>query len=97
MDYETLTRQARVVLVEFYGTWCPHCRKMMPVVDEVKELLAGRAEVFQLDIDQNTETSDALGVTSVPTFIIYRDGVEQTRFTGEMDGQELLEKVETYI
>lgn len=97
MDYETLTQQSKVVLIEFFATWCPHCRRMMPIVEEVKELLDGRAQVFQLDIDQNQEVADDNGVKSVPTFIIYRDGKEQWRNSGEIDGQVLLSKVESYL
>lgn len=97
MDYETLTKQSQVVLIEFFATWCPHCRAMMPIVEEVKELLEGRAKVFQLDIDQNQEVADDNNVKSVPTFIIYRNGQEQWRNSGEMDGQLLLSKVESYL
>ena len=36
MDYKELISANKVVLVEFFATWCPHCRKMMPVVEQVK-------------------------------------------------------------
>lgn len=52
MDYNNLTGSKGVVLVEFFATWCPHCRHMSPIVEQIKELLAGKAEVVQLDIDQ---------------------------------------------
>lgn len=97
MDYETLTKQSEIVLIEFFATWCPHCRRMMPIVEEVKELLDGRAAVYQLDIDQNQEIADDIDVKSVPTFIVYKNGVEQWRNSGEMDGQVLLSKVESYM
>lgn len=97
MDYETLTKQSGVVLIEFYATWCPHCHHMMPIVDEVKELLDGRAEVYQLDIDQNQQIADDINVQSVPTFIVYKNGKEQWRNSGEMDGQVLLSKIESYL
>lgn len=86
-----------VVLVEFYASWCPHCKRMMPVVEQVKELLAGKVNVYQFDIDENEELSDREGVKTIPTFIIYRDGKEQWRQSGEMDGQVLLSKVEQYL
>ncbi len=86
-----------VVLVEFYASWCPHCKRMMPVVEQVKELLAGKVNVYQFDIDENEDLSDREGVKTIPTFIIYRDGKEQWRQSGEMDGQVLLSKVEQYL
>lgn len=97
MTYQDATKAARVVLIEFYASWCPHCHRMMPVVEQVKELLDGRATVTQLDIDRNEAVADYAQVQSVPTFIIYVDGEEQWRQSGEMDGEVLLNKVESYI
>lgn len=96
MTYDQMKKEAPLVLVEFYASWCPHCQKMMSVVAQVKELLAGTAEVVQLDIDQNKEASDAENVQSIPTFIIYKDGKEMWRHSGEIDGNDLLAKVESY-
>lgn len=97
MTYNELVNSQKVVLVEFFATWCPHCRKMMPVVEQVKMLLDGRAAVYQLDIDQNQETADEAGAKSVPTFILYDGGKEVWRQSGEMDGEVLLGKVESYL
>lgn len=97
MTYSELISQPGTLLVEFYATWCPHCRKMMPVVEQVKELLGGRAKVYQLDIDQNDEAANEAKSESVPTFIVYKDGKEMWRHSGEIDGEILLSKVESAI
>ncbi len=86
-----------VALVEFYATWCPHCQKMMPVVADVAALLEGRAKVYQFDIDKNSELADELGVSSIPTFIVYKGGEEVWRASGEMDGNVLESKVEEQL
>lgn len=93
MNYTQTITSAPVVLVEFYASWCPHCQRMMPVVEQVKELLEGKARVVQYDIDKNTALAQKLQVESVPTFIVYRDGQEAWRESGEMDGQTLLDHV----
>lgn len=97
MVYTQAITSAPVVLVEFYATWCPHCRRMMPVVEQIKELLAGSADVYQLDIDQNQELADTEHITATPTFILYHHGKEVWRESGEMDGQLLLSKIESYM
>lgn len=97
MTYDEAIRSSKVVLMEFYASWCPHCQRMMPVVEQVKELLDGRADVCQLDIDDNSEASDAAGVHSVPTFLIYVNGTEAWRHSGEIDGEVLLSKVESFL
>lgn len=97
MDYNNIINSSKVVMVEFFATWCPHCQRMMPVVEQIKELLDGRTDIYQFDIDKNQEAADSLNVESLPTFIVYRDGKEVWRQSGEMDGQVLLSKIESYL
>ncbi len=97
MKYTDLINSTPVVLVEFYATWCPHCQRMMPVIEEIKELLAGSADVCQLDIDENQEMADMENVRSTPTFIIYKYGKPVWRESGEMDGQFLLDKLQSFL
>ena len=52
MNYNEIINSNKVVLVEFFASWCPHCQRMMPVVEEVKEKLGDRASVYQFDIDK---------------------------------------------
>ncbi len=93
--YQELVKSSPSVLIEFYATWCPHCQKMMPIVEQVKELLSGTAEVYQFDIDKNVKLAAQVEVQSIPTFIVYRDGQEVWRHTGEVDGELLVSKVQS--
>lgn len=92
-SYTELINSSEAVLVEFYATWCPHCHRMMPVVEQVKEALRGEAVVGQYDIDKYSELADSLDVTSVPTFIVYHKGQEVWRVSGETTAETLLMKV----
>lgn len=97
MNYTEAINTTPVVMVEFYATWCPHCRRMAPVMDQIKELLDGQVDIYQLDVDQNAELSDVENINSTPTFIIYRDGKPVWRESGEMDGQTLLDKIQSFM
>ena len=97
MKYSDVINSSNIVLVEFFASWCPHCQRMMPIVAQIKELLAGQVNVYQYDIDENSELASAEGADSVPTFIIYRDGKEVWRESGEIDGQVLLSKIQSYL
>ena len=96
MNYDEIKNSSKLVLVEFYATWCPHCRHMQPIVEQVKEITDGRAAIYQFDIDQNQEAADELSVQSVPTFILYDSGTEVWRHSGEIEGNDLLGKIEQY-
>lgn len=97
MDYNDIIESKSVVLVEFFASWCPHCQKMMPVVAQVKELLSGYASVYQFDIDEYKDLAESEHVESIPTFIIYHDGREVWRRTGEVEGELLLGKLESFL
>lgn len=97
MNFQDAIKSNRVVLIEFYASWCPHCQRMMPAVEQVKELLEGRVPVFQYDIDTHNRSAVMANVKSIPTFLIYVDGTEAWRHTGEIDGEVLLSKVESFI
>ena len=43
------------VLVEFFATWCPHCQRMMPIINDVARRVQGQAVVYQVDIDQSPD------------------------------------------
>lgn len=97
MNYTEEINSAQFVLVEFYATWCPHCRKMMPIIDDIKTLLSENLKVLQFDIDKNEDLADRMNVQSLPTFLLYSDGEEVMRETGEMPAEVLLQKIQAAI
>ena len=94
MTYEETTRQTPVTLVEFYASWCPHCLKMAPVVESVKKALAGKVSVSQFDIDNYEQLADDQKIDTVPTFILYSDGKEVWRHSGEIEAEDLIVRIE---
>lgn len=94
MNYEATIDQQGVVLVEFFATWCGHCAAMAPVVEQIKELVAGKAQIVQIDIDKYQEAAEEAQVTGTPTFILFKDGREVWRHAGEIDGEVLLSKIQ---
>lgn len=94
MTYEEAINRRGVTLVEFYASWCPHCQRIMPIVDEVRELVGGAAAVVQLDIDEHPREAENAGAESVPTFIVYRDGREVWRHVGEISGDDLIAAIQ---
>lgn len=77
-------------MIEFYADWCPHCRHMKPVVDNVIEQLGGEVPVHQFDIDRDEELAREANVDTIPTFIVYRDGRVYWSHSGETDSDTLI-------
>lgn len=83
-NYESETTQSELpVLVDFWGPQCRPCLALMPGVEKLEKDFRGRIKVCKLDVTKNRMTCARLRVMSVPTFIIYKDGTEQNRLTGD--------------
>jgi len=83
------------VLVDFYATWCPPCKHMAPIVDEVAGQFAGKAKVLKVDIDQNPMLAQGLGIESIPTLVVFKDGKPIAANTGAMPKSELVTMLES--
>ena len=68
------------VLVDFWATWCPPCRRLAPVVEELAEEMADTLKVGKVDVDDQQELAAAFQIMSIPTLILFKDGkaVKQT-------------------
>lgn len=77
--------------VEFYASWCPHCKKMEPIVEELGNIAeTDECKVFRIDIDELPQIS-RLFATTVPTFVMFHKGIPK-KFT---EGERSLEELET--
>jgi thioredoxin 1 len=95
MDYNELIHSKPEVFVEFFASWCPHCQRMMPIIAKLKDELAGRVPVYQFDVDLNQQAALNESISSYPTYIIYRNGMEVWRYEGETSLEYLLAEVAT--
>lgn len=78
------------VLVDFFATWCGPCKMMAPVVDEVSGEVAGKADVYKIDIDANPDIAQKYGVMSIPTFIVFKGGQPAAKQLGAIPKEQLL-------
>ena len=71
-----------VSLVDFWAEWCGPCRMMGPIIDQVAAEYEGKALVAKVDVDECQNIAVKLGVNSIPTLIVFKDGAEVKRFVG---------------
>lgn len=70
------------VLVDFTATWCGPCKRLAPIVDEIAEEVKGKIKVGKLDIDESPLTASKMGIRSVPTLIVFKDGKAAAQHLG---------------
>ncbi len=95
-NIESAISSSKPTLLEFYATWCPHCQRMMPVIAELKDEMDGRANIIQIEGDDNPGMMDRFGVKGYPTFILYKDGEEVWRDSGEKPYSELADMIHRF-
>ncbi|MCF8298670.1 MAG: thioredoxin [Saprospiraceae bacterium] len=86
-----------ITLVDFWATWCGPCRIQGPIVDQVAADLGDKAVIAKLDVDKNRATSGKYSVTSIPTIIIFKNGIPVKRFVGVQQKQTLINAINSFL
>lgn len=82
------------VLVDFYADWCNPCKMMGPVVAKMAAEFEGKVKVGKCNIDENMELAKSYQVSSIPAFIIFKDGKPAANYVGSMPAADLRQKIE---
>jgi thioredoxin 1 len=78
---EQLLTQDKVVLVDYYAKWCGPCKTLMPRLSALESEYPN-AKFVSVDVDDNTDHSMKMGIRSVPTVMIYKNGELVDRSSG---------------
>jgi len=68
---EEVLRAEGLVLVDFYADWCPPCRQLAPIIDELAEEYRGQVKFVKLNVDKAPAVLDWYGIRGIPTVIIF--------------------------
>lgn len=79
----------KVVIVDFFATWCSPCKMLMPRIETVVGENEGKVNLAKVDIDEHSEIALDYDVSSVPVLVAIRDGKIQDRVVGLQDTDKL--------
>ena len=87
-------KKDKLVLVDFFATWCGPCRMQTPILERVKEQLGESVDIYKLDVDECSYIAKNYGVMSIPTLILFKNGVEVDRNVGLLSQEQVVEFLE---
>ena len=84
------------VLVDFWATWCGPCKMIAPSLDELSEEMPN-VKFVKIDIDKNSGYAGQLGIMSIPTLLIYKNGEVVGKQVGAMPKDSIKNFIESFI
>jgi thioredoxin 1 len=85
------------VLVDYFAEWCPPCRRLGPIIEELAGEMAGTIKVCKLNVQDNSDLATQFGVMNIPTMILFKNGEEIWRAVGFQAKKAIIKNVEANI
>lgn len=85
------------VLIDFWAVWCGPCKMIAPIIDELAKEYNGKVVVGKLDVDGNQETAITYGVRSIPTLLIFKNGIVVDTIIGAVAKSNIAQRLQAVI
>ena len=77
------------VLVDFWAEWCGPCKMIAPILDQIAEEYKDRLRIAKLDVEENQNIAMQFGVRSIPTLMLFKNGLVDAQHVGMLSKEQL--------
>ena len=85
------------VLVDFWAEWCGPCKMIAPILEEISTEYDDRLQIAKVDVEENQAIAMQFGIRSIPTLMIFKDGVVQAQHVGMLSKDQLSQLLEAQL
>ena len=96
-NFDELLSSNKVVVADFWATWCGPCKAMGPSIDELATEYEGQALIGKVDVEENNDLAEKYAIRSVPTLIFFKDGEMVDKQVGAVPKAVLESKIKALL
>ena len=93
---QLVTKNEKVVLLDFWAPWCGPCRMVAPLVDQIAEEQTDFA-VGKINVDEEPELAKQFGIMSIPTLVVVKNGAVVRQETGARPKPQIVAMVQAHL
>ncbi len=96
-SFDELLQSEKLVIVDFWATWCGPCRMLSPLLDEVEAEMEDKVEVVKVNVDDADEIAMRFRIMSIPTLLFFKNGAMVDRSVGAMPKSAPVDKINAHL
>lgn len=96
-NFKEIISSDKLVMVDFWATWCGPCRMLSPVVDEISEEMADKLVVAKCNVDECDSIPMEYGIRNIPALIFFKGGTAVDRLVGAVPKATIVEKINSLL
>ncbi|MEM4216442.1 MAG: thioredoxin [Candidatus Methanomethylicaceae archaeon] len=87
----------KLVVIDFWASWCGPCMIMAPIFEQLAKKYEGKVLMAKVNVDENPEVPQRLGIYGIPTFVFFKNGKEVGRLVGAVGASGLEAEIKKYL
>jgi thioredoxin 1 len=93
----TVIESALPVIVDFWAVWCPPCKMIAPIIEQIANDYDGKAVVCKVNVDENQILAQKYGIRSIPTILFFKGGQIKDQVVGALPKDQLTSRLDALI